>query len=175
MVLRCRSSDLLEKGLAPYPSRPGVGVTDSVAGDVLENLASSVVIAEGLWREAEALRAHMTQECVDRGSPWTGRATHRIADPDDSIQLSAGKCYFGIAHPPIIPHETKPEKGRSQDRALGQEYCRYHSFVRVLVTITDHSHTKSRRIGSRNTTVATTPKRLTISPVLNFNASALYV
>ena len=50
VILLRRPTYLLEEGLAPYPPRPGVGVTDSVAGDVLKNLATCVVVAERLWR-----------------------------------------------------------------------------------------------------------------------------
>jgi hypothetical protein len=49
VILRRRSTYLLEEGFAPYPPRPGVGVTDSVAGNMLKNLATCVVVAERLW------------------------------------------------------------------------------------------------------------------------------
>jgi len=119
VVIRRRSTYLFEEGLAPYPPRPRIGVTNGVARDVLENLATCVVVAEWLWGEAETLRSDMTKQCVDGGGPRAGRATNRVTNPDDPIQLSAGKCHFRIAHPLIIPYEDQKLRSETVDPHLG--------------------------------------------------------
>jgi hypothetical protein len=99
---------LLKQSIRPHPLRPGERVTHCFTRHELEDLAAAVVVTQWFRREVKAFGTHVTQECVDRGRPWTGCTAYRVADTDDPVQLPAGERDLRIAHLRIMPYVNMP-------------------------------------------------------------------
>ncbi len=83
--------DVGQEVLGPHPVGPGKGGADRAPGDVGQYLSALGIEAERLGAQGESPRPEMMEQGMNGRRPRPGRTVHRVANPDDQVQLAAGK------------------------------------------------------------------------------------